>query len=343
MQATASAEPTAPTSPTRRKLLRRLVFLIAAALFVWPLWEIGHIYLAGNIHEVIPGKLYRGAQPSARSLESLIDRYGIRTVLNVRGCCYPDAWYLAEAEVCERRGVQLHDVSFSAVHLPSRDELRRLIDVLDCAEYPIFVHCRHGADRTGIASMAAHLLLDEHSYDSAHRQLSLRYGHAPLGKTTILDRFMQMYAGWLRETNRDHAPKNFRDWVLNEYRGGSCDARFEKVERLFTTPKVQQALEYNVVVRNTSPTPWHFRPLKLAGHHVTFKVVDPMHRIIHEGRAGMMDKMVMPGERIQVVLRVPPIPTTGHYRLMVDMIEEGHCWFHQTGSELWEEELDLRE
>jgi hypothetical protein len=32
---------------------------------------------------------------------------------------------------------------------------------------------------------------------------------------------------------------------------------------------------------------------------------------------------------------------TGHYRLVIDLIEEGHCWFHQTGSEPWEEELDL--
>jgi protein tyrosine phosphatase (PTP) superfamily phosphohydrolase (DUF442 family) len=321
--------------------LRSVILFGIAALLAWPLWLIGQVYLAGNVHEIIPGKLYRGAQPSARSLENLIDRYKIRTVLNTRGCCYPDPWYVAEAEVCERRGVQLHDVCFSAVHLPSRHEIRRLIEVLDRAEYPIFVHCRHGADRTGIASMAAHLLLDEHSFDSAHRQLSLRYGHAPAGKTTILDRFMHLYADWLRETRQEHSPACFRRWALDEYKGGWCDARFEKVERLFDVPKVGRALEYSVVVRNTGPTPWQFRPLKLAGHHVTFKVVDPMHRIIHEGRAGMMDKLVNPGERIQVVLRVPPIPMTGHYRLVIDLIEEGHCWFHQTGSEPWEEELDL--
>jgi hypothetical protein len=27
----------------------------------------------------------------------------------------------------------------------------------------------------------------------------------------------------------------------------------------------------------------------------------------------------------------------------VDMIEEGHCWFHQTGSEPWQEEMTIRE
>jgi hypothetical protein len=64
--------------------------------------------------------------------------------------------------------------------------------------------------------------------------------------------------------------------------------------------------------------------------------------VVFEGRAGMLDRVVAPGERIQVVMIVPPLPR-GDYRLLVDMIEEGHCWFHQTGSAPWEEELAIRE
>ena len=97
------------------------------------------------------------------------------------------------------------------------------------------------------------------------------------------------------------------------------------------------------MVRNTSSTPWQFLPLKTAGHHVTFKLLDEQQSIVYEGRAGMLDTVVAPGEKIQVVLIVPPIPAKGHYRLMVDMIEEGHCWFHQTGSEPWQEEFTIRE
>lgn len=332
-----------PPVTTRRISWRLLLRLGVAALLVWPAWEVGRVLFAGNVHEVIPGKLYRGAQPSAASLETLIHKHNIRTVLNVRGCCWPDDWYVAEAAVCERLGVQLEDVSFSAVHLPSRHELRVLIDVLERAEPPIFVHCRHGADRTGIASMAAQLLLDDRTYNSAHRQLSLRYGHVPIGKTTMLDRFMQLYADWLSATAQEHSSKNFRHWVLNEYNGGWCDAKFEKVERLFDVPRAGKALEYNVVVRNTGSTSWQFRPFKTAGHHVTFKVLNEQMNIVHEGRAGMLDRVVAPGEKIQVVMVVPPIAIKGYYRLMVDMIEEGHCWFHQTGSELWDEELTIRE
>jgi hypothetical protein len=190
--------------------------------------------------------------------------------------------------------------------------------------------------------MTAYLLLDDQTYDSAHRQLSMRYGHAPIGKTTVLDRFVQLYADWLKTTSQQHAPKLFRHWVLNEYRGGWCDAHFEKVERLFDVPRAGKPLEYSVVVQNTSRVPWHFRPLKTAGHHVTFKVMNEQQAVVFEGRAGMLDRVVAPGETIQVVMVVPSLPK-GDYRLLVDMIEEGHCWFHQTGSAPWEEELTIRE
>src|SRR5947208_17092949 len=109
---------------------RLLIGLGAIALSLWPAWQLCNLLFLGNVHEVIPGKLYRGAQPSAQSLEALIHKHKIRTVLNVRGCCWPDKWYTDEAAVCERLDVNLEDVSFSAVHLPSRHELRQLLDVL---------------------------------------------------------------------------------------------------------------------------------------------------------------------------------------------------------------------
>jgi protein tyrosine/serine phosphatase len=334
---------TACAEPKPRRWWSLLLRLGTAALILLPVWHFSGIFLTGNVHTVIPWQLYRGAQPSAQSLEDLIRKYKIRTVLNARGCCWPDTWYTDEAAVCQRLGVNLEDVCFSAVHLPSRDELRVLIDVLDHAEQPIFIHCRQGADRTGIASMAAKLLLEGSSYDSARGQLSFRYGHAPIGKTTILDQFMDMYADWLKTTNQEHTPDRFRHWIRHEYQGAWCDARFEKVARKFAVPRVGQTLEYDVVVRNTSSAAWQFRPLRTAGYHVIFKVIDDLQQVVYEGRAGMLDRVVPMGESVRVVMIVPPLARTGRYRLMVDMIEEGHCWFHQTGSVPWEEELEIRE
>jgi protein tyrosine phosphatase (PTP) superfamily phosphohydrolase (DUF442 family) len=330
-------------TPPDHRWRSRLFRVGACALVLWPAWEFSRVAFLGNVHEVIPGRLYRGAQPSPASLERLIRQLHIRTVLNVRGCCFPDQWYLDEAAVCQRLGVNLEDVTFSAVHFPSRDELRQLVEVLDHAARPIFVHCRHGADRTGVASAIAELLLEEQSCAGALRQLSLRYGHLPVGKTTMLDRFLGLYAQWLTRTQQAHAPAHFRHWVLHEYRGGVCDARFEKVERLNGAPRLGQPLHYRVMVHNTSNAAWQFRPLKTAGFHVTFKILNADQQMIQEGRAGFLDALVPPGEKIEVALIVPPLPGPGTYRLFVDMIEEGHCWFHQTGSEAWQEEIVIRE
>jgi undecaprenyl-diphosphatase len=340
----ASAAAADDSATAARAISRRgwLIRLAVAVLLLWPAWEVGRVLLAGNVHEIIPGRLYRGAQPSAQSLEAIIHQYHIRTVLNVRGCCFPDSWYVDEAAVCQQQGVYLEDITFSAVHLPSRDELRALVEVLDRAAYPIFVHCRHGSDRTGIAAAVAFLLAEGNSLADARRQLSLRFGHLPIGRTTMLDRFLDLYADRLRAADEEHTTARFRHWVLEEYRGGWCEAHFEKVERLFQEARVGEQMSYRVTVRNTGNATWQFHPLKTAGYHVVFKVTSDMD-VIHEGRAGMLDARVPSGEKIQVMMIVPPILKKGRYRLIVDMIEEGHCWFHQTGSELWEEELVIRE
>lgn len=338
----ASFKAAAPTvSPWRWGTV--LVGIGMTGVALWLAGRIGYITLTDNLHIVIPGQLYRGAQPSAQSLEEIIDRFHIQTVINVRGCCYPNEWFISEAAVCQKHGVQLEDVSFSAIHLPSRDELKQLVGVLDNAVYPAYLHCRQGADRTGMAAMIALLLREEYPYAVARRQLGLFYGHMPLGKTTVLDRFFGLYEDWLAREGQQHTPERFRHWIFHEYRGGWCDAEFLEVQRLFPEARAGRPLAYRVRVRNTSLADWEFRSLKAAGNHVTCKVVDENEQTICEDRAGLLDRTVKPGETIEVTLVVPPIWKTGLYRLYVDMIEEGHCWFHQSGSELWEEELVIRE
>lgn len=317
---------------------------ISAALALGLLGWLSQLYLLGNVHEVIPGRFYRGAQPSAAMLERVVKRHHIRTVLNVRGCGAWDDWYGEETQACQKLGVQLIDVSLSAVHYPSRDEMRLLLEALDRAEPPIFVHCRHGADRSGLAAMMALLLSDESDYRAARQQLGPWFGHVPLGKPSMLDAFVQLYEDWLISTGEPHTPARFRHWLLHEYRGGACDACFEKVERLFETPRAGKMLQYRVVVRNTSAFPWQLRTHRTAGMHVTYMVLEAdVRTIVQEGRAAFMDRVIAPGQTLETTLLIAPITKPGSYRLLVDMIEEGHCWFHQTGSELWEEELVIRE
>jgi protein tyrosine phosphatase (PTP) superfamily phosphohydrolase (DUF442 family) len=316
---------------------RRLFCLALAALGLWLGWEIWHIFGGGNVHAVIPGRIYRGAQASAHSLEALVRRYGIRTIVNLRGCCTPEPWYLDEARVARDAGINLEDLTFSATRLPSKNEMRHLLDVLDRSEPPLFFHCRQGADRTGLACTAALLLQPDVPYDTARRQLGLRYAHVQLGQTARLDAVFDLYENWLAGTGQVHSPAAFRRWVADDYGGGWLQSRIEKVERLGDA-RAGQPLGYRVLVRNVGPRAWHIRPNSSAGIHLGCRLSDATGADLFEVRGGLIETEIAPGELFTATI-VLPLPKAGRYRLLLDLVEEGHCWFYQTGSEPWEEEL----
>src|ERR1700722_20171212 len=87
-----------PVRP-RRTLRATLVRGCIAGIGVAVLLEAGNVLLGSNLHTVIPGAVYRCSQPSADGLASLIRKHGIRTVINLRGCCDPQPSYLEECRV----------------------------------------------------------------------------------------------------------------------------------------------------------------------------------------------------------------------------------------------------
>src|SRR5947209_4108300 len=124
-----------PTTPRRAALAGGLIGL---ALAVGA--EATSIFALGNVHTVIPGRVYRCAQPSPEQLADLVRRYNVHTVVNLRGYCDGFDWYLAECRATRDLDLAQEDVTFSAGRLPPPTELRRLVDVLDHTEYPIVIH-----------------------------------------------------------------------------------------------------------------------------------------------------------------------------------------------------------
>ena len=333
---------TAPTPAARSSKTVRSGFACGAALLFGVLaWWVGTVLIGQNLHTVVPGRVYRSAQPSPAALRRIVKEHDIRTVINLRGSCNPLSWYLDESRTATELGVSQEDLSFSAIHLPPPSELRELIDVLDHAEYPILLHCRQGADRTGMASAIVLLLQDGVSYPQARRELSIRYGHLALGKTAYIDRFFDLYETWLASTSQEHSPEHFRYWVLSEYRGGWCAAHIEHVEPLGAL-KPWHPLGFRVRLHNQSGTPLQFKPTLNAGVHVFYRLYNSAGVTVMEGRAGFVERAVPPGERFEVTMVIPP-QEPGTYRLAVDLIEEFHCWFVQVGAETWEEEIVVRD
>ena len=62
--------------------------------------EAGRVLLGSNFHTVLPGRVYRGAQPSAADVDRLAKDYGVKTIVNLRGSGIPNGWYMDECPVC---------------------------------------------------------------------------------------------------------------------------------------------------------------------------------------------------------------------------------------------------
>jgi hypothetical protein len=329
-------------APRRRVRLKPCLRGCAVGVLLVVIGIVIYDTLLGNIHTVIPGRVYRSAQLSPDQLEKVCRERDIHTVVNLRGNCAPQEWYLDECDAVQRLHIAQVDISLSAMRLPSTVEVRRLVEVLDSCEYPILFHCFRGADRTGLASTMAKLLQDGVTLQEAEEQLGIYYGHVRIGRTSHIDHFFELYHEWLKEQGAAHSPAVFRRWALTDYCPGECRAELE----LFRAPDYlvcgrPEALALHV--RNTSIKTWRLRPETNAGIHAIFTLCDEHGAVIYEGRAGLFHAEVPPGTCIDLTLALPAVAKPGRVRLVIDMVDEQHCNFAQAGSESLELELEVIE
>ncbi|HEV2911783.1 MAG TPA: dual specificity protein phosphatase family protein [Pyrinomonadaceae bacterium] len=98
-----------------------------------------------NFHQVNEG-LARGAQPREGGIQKLV-ALGIKTILNLRAA---DSRALAEESEARAAGLRYFNVPMEGLDKPKDEMVDRALGIInDRANQPVFVHCKHGADRTG--------------------------------------------------------------------------------------------------------------------------------------------------------------------------------------------------
>jgi protein tyrosine/serine phosphatase len=99
----------------------------------------------------------------------------------------------------------------SATKPPDKDTLLGLLEIMRTAERPLLMHCKSGADRTGLA--AAIFVLDNGKNMAAARgQLSARFLHFRRGRKAVLDRFLDLYERALAEND-----VTIEQWIRDAY------------------------------------------------------------------------------------------------------------------------------
>ncbi|KQB97152.1 protein tyrosine phosphatase [Loktanella sp. 1ANDIMAR09] len=169
-----------------------------------------------NFDQVSEG-VYRSNHPDHKRFEAYA-AMGIKTILNLRGVA-KQPHYLFEVESCERLGLALVTMHMSARAAPRRERLLAIIAAFEEMERPFLMHCKSGADRTGLVAALYLMVHDGKSVAEARRQLSFRYLHIRKTSTGILDHFLDVY-----EARNAQEPIAIEDWIRTEY---DCDALTE--------------------------------------------------------------------------------------------------------------------
>ena len=208
----------------RRRWLRRvfrIILVVAIALpALWTYARFGRL----NFHTVVPGQVYRSAQPTPGRFRGWAAEHGFRTVINLRGGQdRPEVQAVIRA--AEEMGVETIILRLPNKRLPEPAVVRRLVETIESAPQPMLLHCRAGADRSGVAGAIAAMAIGHQSFDQARRQLSPYYLH--------LDPFphhvgalLTLYEEYCREQGRPTGGwGSFRAWALGPY---AEMERFEK-------------------------------------------------------------------------------------------------------------------
>jgi hypothetical protein len=89
----------------------------------------------------VSADVYRGSQPNAKQLKAIVDFYHIKTVIKL------NSWLDFEPRL---EGVGLIRYPLNAGITPSADKIQLILQSIDKAEKPVYIHCSQGEDRTGL-------------------------------------------------------------------------------------------------------------------------------------------------------------------------------------------------
>lgn len=158
---------------------RSKLFRVGAAVTAALALYIGTLHLNDNFHEVIPDELYRSAQLEDGELTEIAKKYGIKSVINLRGDNAGSDWY--DNEIVEAKANNIKHLNFRMSAKEGLDSGRanELIAMMRKAPKPLLIHCQGGADRSGLASAIYMDAITKSDPLDSDLQLSWVYGHLP--------------------------------------------------------------------------------------------------------------------------------------------------------------------
>ncbi|MGV3631089.1 MAG: dual specificity protein phosphatase family protein [Bacteroidota bacterium] len=123
-----------------------------------------------NLYKV-NDSIYRGEQPGSIGMKSL-QQLGVKSVLSLRS-------FATDRSEIKNSGIKRYQERVNT-WVMSEGELIEALELLIRSEKPVYIHCKHGSDRTGTIIAAYRIVFENWSKEAAiEEMLQAQYGFHP--------------------------------------------------------------------------------------------------------------------------------------------------------------------
>ncbi|MBP9093693.1 tyrosine-protein phosphatase [bacterium] len=137
--------------------------------------ELSEIFEHLPNYQVVNEGLQRGGQPTERGF-AILKEEGVKTIINLR----EESEHLAAEEaLIKRLGLNYHSLVISPFGFPTNELIHQAISIItDESKQPVFLHCLHGQDRTGMLVGIYRMVVEEWNLQDAYCEMLAMGFHA---------------------------------------------------------------------------------------------------------------------------------------------------------------------
>jgi protein tyrosine/serine phosphatase len=89
--------------------------------------------------------------------------------------------------------IKHYDITLSSTKEPAENDVKQLTDISKEAPRPILINCQSGADRSRLGAAMWKVIVDHEKKPKAEKQLSVFFGHIPLGGRDAMDKYFEKW------------------------------------------------------------------------------------------------------------------------------------------------------
>jgi protein tyrosine phosphatase (PTP) superfamily phosphohydrolase (DUF442 family) len=175
-----------------------------------------------NFHKISDG-VYRSSQPTMSQLQRDVKKYNIKTILNLKGTNPNSAYYVFEVEKCKELGIKLIDIEIYSRSIPDANKIKLAKEIFENIEYPMWMHCKAGADRTGLYATLFQYFHLKMPIEKTNQLALIPFGHLKHSKAGKIDYYFEEFAKYKAQ----HPDAELLDWAENVVDRDKMDKEFK--------------------------------------------------------------------------------------------------------------------